>query len=232
MCHCGIELTWLPAVITWFYNWQTFITGVMALVAAGLAARPVLKQLALMRTQNNVMVRETIGHMVVALDAQRASMNEIIAKPLSEIDGDIEYHEQYGPPPSIHEWYSAAHSKANGLFRHLRSLFIQSQDAEIVERSKDALLEAAEKLAATLSDICQPIYATIHVTEYEWTEQELAERNAKAEGAENQLAAAVDAVSAATRDLRAAYANQRAVLVRQLRVIDDGLLNSVTLKES
>lgn len=232
MCHCGIELAWLPSVIAWVHRWETLITGFMALGAAFVALQPVRKQLALMRAQNNVMVRETIGHMVVALDAQRARMNEIVAKPLSEIDGDIEYHEQYGPPPSIHEWYSAAHSKANGLFRHLRSLFVQSQDAEIVESSKDALLEAVEKLADTLSDICQPIYATIHVTEYEWSDEQEAAANAKAGVAEHQLEAVVDAVSTAVRDLREAYANQRAVLVRRLRVIDDGLLDGIALQES
>jgi hypothetical protein len=233
MCHWGIELTWLDwnAVVAWLNKWQTFITGVMALGAAFVALQPVRKQLALMRAQNNVMVRETIGQMVVALDTQRDRMREIATKPLSDISGNLDYFEQVGPPAGMEEWYCETHSKANGLYRELRALFAQSQDVEGVQSSKDALLGAAEKLADDMSDICQPIYYTIHVTEYEWTDEQLAVANAKAKVAEAEIEATVAAVSAAVRHLNAAYADQRAVLVRQLRVIDDGLLNGLALKE-
>ncbi|WIA55181.1 hypothetical protein N6H05_19425 [Sphingobium sp. WTD-1] len=229
-----IDFSWVNwnAIGTWFFNWQTLITGFMALGAAFVALQPVRKQLALMRAQNNVMVRETIGHMVVTLDAQCDRMREIATKPISDISNDLEYHEQVGPPSGIEQWYSATHSKANGLYRELRALFAQSQDVEAVESSKDALLGAAEKLADAMSDICQPIYATIHVTEYEWTDEQEAAAYAKAKVAETEIEATVAAVSVAFHDLKAAYADQRAVLVRQLRVIDDGLLNGVALKEN
>ncbi|MFC0683420.1 hypothetical protein [Novosphingobium clariflavum] len=231
MCHCGIELDWLPSVIAWLDKWQTLITGFMALGAAFVALQPVRKQLALMRAQNNVMVRETIGHMITQLDQHRASLDEITGKTISEISSSLWHFEQYGPK-GIDEWASATHSSFNTVQEGLKALFITAHDVAAVESQKEHLLAVSAELSSCLWDIVAPVYAVMWPEENTWTDEESKAADVRAVEAQKELEDRNAAVSLAIRQLREAYANQRAVLVRQLRVIDDGLLNGVALKET
>lgn len=231
MCHCDIELAWLPDFFKWLDKWQTLVAAFMALGAAGLAWYPVNKQLGLMRAQNKVMVRETIGHMIIQLDQHRASLDEITDKTVSEISSSLWHFEHYGPK-GIDEWASSTHSSFNTVQERLKALFITSHDVEAVESQKEHLLTVAGELSSCLWDIVAPVYAVMFPEDNTWTDEESAAADVRAVEAQKELEDRNAAVSLAIRQLREAYANQRAVLVRQLRVIDDGLLNGVALKES
>ena len=228
-----IDLSWLnwKAVGDWLYNWQTLITGFMALVAAFVALQPVRKQLKLMRAQNNVMVRDTIGQMITQLDQHRASLDEITDKTLSEISSSLYHFERYGPK-GIDEWASSTHSSFNTVQERLKALFITSHDVEAVERQKEHVLAVSAELSGCVWDIVAPVYVLMFPEDNTWTDEESAAADVRAVEAQKELEDRNAAVSLAIRQLREEYANQRAVLVRQLRVIDDGLLNGVALKES
>lgn len=129
-----IDLSWLnwKAVGDWLYNWQTLITGFMALVAAFVALQPVRKQLKLMRAQNNVMVRDTIGQMITQLDQHRASLDEITDKTVSEIS-------------------SSLYAQAGMVGLHARDLFIDGKMSLLTPIAHGPL-----RIGASLSGGAQP----------------------------------------------------------------------------
>lgn len=54
-----------------FYAWQTLITGLLALLAAYLAGRPVWRQLTSLQIQSALMERETLTTRVAAIESRR-----------------------------------------------------------------------------------------------------------------------------------------------------------------
>lgn len=212
-------------------KWQTLITGFMALGAAVVALGPVKKQLALMRAQNNVMVRETIGHMITQLDVHRDRVDEIISKPVTDIHSALWHFETYGDK-GIEEWASQTHSAFNSAESELKALFITSHDVEAVEQEKDNLLSVVNVLSRCLWDVVAPTYADMFPEDNDWTEDERAAAVSRSIEARKELDDKASNVSQVIRQLKDTYANQRAVLVRQLRVIDDGLLSGVPLQET
>ena len=217
-------MTYLDCFVHWLDKWQTLITGILALIAAGLALRPVYKQLALMRAQNNVMVRETIGHMILQLDAHRDRVHEITGKRLTDVHSAIYRFENYGETKGIGEWASQQQSEFTSAESELKTLFIQSHDVEAIEDQKAALLASVQDFSGVLWDIYAPDYAFMFPEDCNWSDEERAAAVVRSSEAEKELDAKASSVSAAVRQLNEAYAAQRAGLVRRLRVIDDRLL--------
>lgn len=214
---------WAIAV-KFLYDWQTLITGVMALGAATVALGPVKKQLSLMRAQNNVMVRDTIGHMILQLDAHRDRVHEITAKRLNDIHSSIHYFDHNGIPSGIGEWASQQQGEFSGVATELKALFVTSQDIEAIEGVKAAVLITIDRLTGVLWDIHAPDYAFMFPEDCNWTEEEETAAAVRSGEAQGELDDAASAVSASIRQLNTAYAEQRAALVRRLRIIDDRLL--------
>ncbi|ALR21884.1 hypothetical protein [Sphingobium baderi] len=217
-------MTYWDCFVHWLDKWQTLITGALALGAAFYAGRPVYRQLALMRAQNNVMVRETIGDMILQLDTHRNRVGEITAKRLTDVHSAIYRFDNYGETKGIDEWASQQHSEFIGADSELKALFIQSHDVEAIEVQKAALLAAVDAFSGVLWDIYAPHYAFMFPEDCNWSDAEHASAVARSSEAEKELDSNASAVSAAVRQLYEAYAEQRAGLVRRLRVIDDGLL--------
>ena len=218
-------MTYWDCFVDWLDKWQTLITGALALGAAYYAGRPVYRQLALMRAQNNVMVRETIGHMIQQLDAHRDRVQEITAKRLTDVHSAIYRFDNYGETKGIDEWAHQQHGEFVSAESELKALFVTSHDVEAVEERKADLLAAVNDLSGILWDIQAPHYEFMFPEDCNWSDEERATAVARSSEAENELDATAGAVSAAVKQLYDAYAQQRAGLVRRLRVIDDSLLS-------
>lgn len=211
-------------IANFLYNWQTLITGGLALGAAYYAGRPVYRQLALMRAQNNVMVRETIGHMILQLDAYRDRVHDIMSKRLVEVHTAVHHFTEYGQTNNIDEWANQTQTEFWHAHSELKALFVQSRDVEAIEGRKAALLASIELFTGICWDIYRPEYATWHPEECNWTDEEWETFNARSNEAKKEIDDAASAVSVAVRLLNEAYAEQRVGLVQRLRIIDDSLL--------
>lgn len=205
-------------------HWQTLATGILALGAAFWAGRPVYHQLKLMRLQNNVMVRSTIGDMVLQLDAHANSVERITKKPLHDIHYAVYNFERFGPPKVFGEWASQEESSFRTVDTELKALFVQSLDVQEIEDCKAALLAAVDGLTTVLWEIYLPDYAENFPEDINWTDEERAAANARSTAAEGEVEDKANAVSHAVRHLKEAYAGQRAALICRLRLIDDSLL--------
>ena len=228
MCHCGIDFMWVywAGIRQWLFDWQTLITGFMALGAAFAALQPVRKQLALMRAQNNVMVRDTIGHMITQIDVHCERMNEITGKPITGVHTGLYHYEQYGDRGFEH-WAAETSSEVTTMHHKLKDLFITAHDVAAVEQEKNRLLGAVSNLSSCFQDIVAPILATVFPPDDPITEEKMKALDMRAVEARKELDVRASHASMVIRQLREAYASHRATLVHQLRVIDDGLLKDL-----
>ncbi|OAN99985.1 hypothetical protein A8B75_19175 [Sphingomonadales bacterium EhC05] len=217
-------MSYFDIFVAFMDKWQTLITGSLAFGAAFFALRPVYKQLSLMRAQNNVMVRSTIGEMILQLDAHREGVHKIVAKRLTDMQSNLYHFDNHGVPNSVCDWANDRHNDFGIVQASLKALFITSHDVQSIEGQKAELLFAVNQLEETLWVIYRPEYADRNPEECNWTDEEIAAANASSSEAVNELESKTAGVSAATHQLYAAYETQRAALVRRLRVIDDRLL--------
>lgn len=231
MSQCGIEvaLAGWSDIVAWLDKWQTLITGFMALGAAVVALQPVRKQLALMRTQSKVMFRETIGKMITQLDLHCESMSKITEKPVSDIHSSLWHFEQNGDK-GIEHWGYETSSKIDRMQFELKTLFVTAHDVAAVEKEKDNLLSVVRNLSSNLRDMVAPISATFFHERTALSEEEMTALDARSVKARKELDDRVSQVSMLIQQLSDAYTNQRVVLVRQLRVIDDEILNRASPK--
>ncbi len=210
--------------VDFLYRWQTLITGVLALVAAFVALRPVYGQLKLMREQNKVMLRTTISDMMVGLDRDLAFTHEILNERFSRIAQDLGYFEDHGDPPSIAEWASERHGDIRSVIRELKESFFRNRDVMPIEENKGDLILALDDLSECLDAIYTPHWHWIH-PDHEWTEDEEKEAFANAKKSEDEVRDKVRRVAVAATRLSAAREGQRAVYSHRLREIDDTLLD-------
>lgn len=205
------------------FRWQTLITGVLALIAAFVALRPVYGQLKLMREQNKVMLRSTINEMMVSLDRDLASTHEIIDKRFGQVAQDLGYFEDHGDPPSIAEWASERDESICAVIRELKESFFRNHDVEPVEEYKGDLILALDDLSECLDAIYTPQWHWTH-PDHGWSEDEEKKAIEKAKTAEKEVRDKVRRVAVAAARLSAAREGQRAVYSHRLRAIDDDLL--------
>ncbi|MCE7798199.1 hypothetical protein LWE61_16795 [Sphingobium sufflavum] len=212
------------AIAVWLNQWQTMITGGLALLAAFIAVRPVYRQLALMRAQNSVMVRGTVVEMIRQLDADSARVPEIIRKPLAEVHSSLQYFEAHGRQPSHFAWIDDQTQTFGRVSTAFLAFSLASYDVETIEGKKHVMSEALGALYNAFWTIHLPEYADRSPEDFNWSDEQSAAALKDANKAEATLPYVAGKVSAAFRDLDAAYDYQRAVLLRRLRKIDDSLL--------
>lgn len=210
--------------VSFLDKWQTLITGLLALLAAFLALRPVYGQLRLMREQNSVMLRSTINDMMVSLDRDLASTHDIIHTRISRVSQDLGYFDDHGNPPSIAEWASERESEIRAVIGELKERFFRNHDVMPIEDYKGDLILALDDLAECLDAIFTPQWHWTH-PDHEWTEDQEKEAVANAKKAEEEVRDKVRRVGVAGARLSAARESQRAVYSRRLRKIDDALLD-------
>lgn len=219
-------MIYLECFVEWLNKWQTLITGVMALVAAYFALKPVKRQLALMRTQNNVMFRDAISDMIVRSDAHRGDVFEVMSKRMTELNNTMSYYEYHERDYKFDDWCGEQHSEFLTAEWELKNVFARSHDVDAIEARKSELLLALRSFCDVLWDAHAPTYGEHHEDEFSWTPEEWQERVKRSREVVggNEIDEHVSAVSIALRQLTEAFADQRSSLVRRLRTIDDSLL--------
>jgi len=215
-----IELSTITAEVG---EWQTLLTGFLAIAAAYWAARPVYQQIGLMRAQNNVMVRATIGEMVLQLDVHLNCLEAIISKPVNDIQSSLNYYNQNGPGIDC-EWVSQTIQEFGRVETELKALFSLSRDVQALEDAKLELLAAIDTLDSCLRTVFLPEDADRFPEQYNWSDEQRSDAYAAATLAEGELQGRSAGVGVAAQRLKKAYINQKAVLVGRLRTIDDQLL--------
>ncbi len=208
----------------WLNKWQTLIAGILALAAAIWALRPVYKQLALARAQNDAVPREKVGEMILQLDSHAAEVFSIMSKRMVDLNNNLGWYEVHEKDYKFDEWCGEQQQEFMHAGMELKTAFARSHDVEVVEARKADLLAAVEALNGVLWEIHAPEYFSRFEEECSWTDEERQAANARSNQAAGEVEDYATKTSAAFRHLNEAFAEQRRSLVSRLRVIDDRLL--------
>lgn len=137
------------------YDYQTLITGVGAIGAAYIAARPVYSQLSMMRTQSDGVLREMLLQRQLevrqAHDASQKKVGERLSKLAEEYYWDEAPDELRLSEPQAHFYGQHISGAASWLRRHY-----QWRDNVEAEGAKNDLVEKLDRLIHILNDISAP----------------------------------------------------------------------------
>jgi ABC-type nickel/cobalt efflux system permease component RcnA len=193
------------------YNFQTLLTGVVAILVAILGAIFVWRQLKDTNLQARISHRETLATLLRAALHRYAEVEKSIREPLSTA-GRIT-SDPIGEPAEI-EPEDAHHLEGmfHGVLNWYLIVLADTEHADI-ETRKVALREALQRLVQTLGEAHWADHNNQHDEDHDFSDPEWAEVLARCEQAKIDASARVSDVGAAYRKLQ--EAQQR--WVRSLR---------------
>lgn len=139
----------VSGLCTFIYDYQTLIGSGVALLAAYVAVRPVYEQLELSRTQANGALREMLLGRQLEVEQAHAAISERVETPIRQTFQPDHWEEQ----ALISEHRALQDSQ--GLSRSYGWLKGEYhwRDSQAVEKEKDKLAEALNKLRVVLDEI-------------------------------------------------------------------------------
>jgi hypothetical protein len=214
------------------YNYQTLITGVLALTAAAIASVPVFAQVRMARAQSAVMTREVLIQRLRNVGARQRMVAGIVSAITDDFTRAI-YPDSDGGEADIHpEWANNAGQEVHFAVAKLKKIQRSRVDPAEINSERENLILVAEKLAECLNYIPVPGEAPWEDGELGMSEEEQANEEAKADAqaksAEGELTGKIVAVKRAGKLLDDAYTNLLEALRTQLRRIDDSILERET----
>jgi hypothetical protein len=199
---CSTAIAFGYAVGQWIYDFQTLITGVLAIGAAYYATRPVWRQLKDSNLQTRIMHRETLAVQLREAEERAARVAKAIDDPLwlaGQLTSDPE-----GEPIKIGE--EDAHGVEQKIRGRLDWYLVTLRDTEDtkIEEAKATLKAALDSLTDTLSDVYWPAANDQSGEDYSLSDEKWAEMLRKAEASKTLAAEKVSAAWGANRALKAA----------------------------
>jgi hypothetical protein len=202
------------------YDWQTLVTGLLALLAAIIAARPVWRQIRSLQIQSAVMARDTLLMRVAALEAQRDTTRTRITGITSDFVRRIYPYEWETEPDINPGWAAEAEQIVNQVVTALTALQETSLDGELIDTKRRATIQQAKELSACLSEIYMPDSGILDDPELNLTEEQIAAATAAATRAEGNLEQRISAVKKGGDALDAAFQAGLERLRDRIRQID------------
>lgn len=203
------------------YNYQTLITGILAIGAAWYAGAPVWRQLKDSNLQTRIMHRETLAIRLREAEERAARVAKAIDDPLwkaQDVTSDpagepleISEHDAFGVEQLIEgrlDWYLVT---------------LEGTEDAPVEEAKAALKSALKDLTDTLSDVHWPAHNDQSGEDYSMTDTEWAEVLQKAEDGKKLATAKVSAAWKANRALKDAQQASIDGLRRQIAALDQSI---------
>lgn len=201
----------LTTVGCFIYDFQTLLTGAVAIGVAIIAGIPVWRQLKDTNLQTRISHRETLATLLRDALARFAKVQTALREPLSMADRLTFYPD--GEPIQI-EAEGAHHLEQtfNGLLDWYLVVLADTEHADIEDRKTD-LKSAIEKLVSTLTDAHWAEHNFQQDEDHNISDEEWAKIEARCAEAKIEASSRVSAVSTAYR----ALADAQEAWVRSLR---------------
>jgi hypothetical protein len=219
----GACWTGLKALGQFIKEFQSLLAGLMALLAAVIALRPVYKQLHVNQVQTAIAARELLFGRARTIEHRRKVAAEAIRKITSDFMARLYQGNPGGEPDVGPHWAHEADQIVGQVIEEFQLQQSGMGDREAIDEMRILLIQAATKLKSCLTDIHQ-----IHSYDFDdpdngWTPERTREEVAAAEAAskeaEKHLDAKIGAVTKSGKDLDAAYVaelDEIRVRVRQI----------------
>jgi hypothetical protein len=211
-------------IYEWVRDWQTLITGLLALLAAYFAARPVWRQLTSLQIQSALMERDTLITRVAAIESRRDIAREKIEAITRRLTGGMFVSEDnLDINPA---WAEDAEPLVNAVVAILTAHQEASLDGELIDTKRRAVIQHAKELSGCLSDIHAPYSQDFHSPDLEinLTNEQIADAEAKADAAaaraKHNLSQRISAVRKSGDELDVAFKTSLGQLRARIRQID------------
>jgi hypothetical protein len=203
------------------YEWQTLTTGVLALIAASLAAWPVWRQLRSLKVQSAVVARDTLVMRVAAIESRRDATRQKMRSITAEFMARLHPYDNGTEPPDINTlWAHEAEQIADGVVAILIAHQETSLDGELIDVKRKVAIQQAKTLSDCLSKIHTPDSADLEGPDWNLTKDEIAAVTDEGERAERDLEDRISAVGKSADDLDAAFRAGLEQLRSRIRRID------------
>ena len=225
----GLTASHLLSVIwagagTFIYNYQTLITGILAIGAAWYAGAPVWRQLKDSNLQTRIMHRETLAIRLREAEERAARVAKAIDDPLWQAQRVTS--DPAGEPVEIgeHDAFGVEQTILGTLDWYLVTL--EGTEDAPVEAAKAALKSALKDLTDTLSDVHWPAHNDQTGEDYSMTDEEWAEVLRRAAEGAKLATVKVSAAWKANRSLKDAQQASIDGLRRQIAALDQSIARS------
>ena len=216
---------WLACLAGWAYDWQTLITGVLAILAALIAARPVWRQLTILQLQSEAAARETLIMRVAAINSRR----ETTRREVQHITDEFIAYSRDDETPVEEDLNSEAAMSLEAVVRAVTSILISHQetsfDGEMIDTARKAAIQRAKALEACLNAIHTPN----SIDDYYLTRDQVAELVEASERARKHLQSRISALGKSAEELDTAFEASLEQLRMRIRRIDMLLLGTPTV---
>lgn len=203
------------------YDWQTLITGVLAVIGALIAARLVWRQLRSMEIQSALMVRDTLVTRVATIETRRDTTHQKMRTITAEFMGRLHpYDDGEGPPDINPIWADEAEQITDGVVSFLAAHQETSLDGELIDAKRKVAIQQAKALSDCLNKISAPTRADLAGPELGLTEEDIAAIQEDGAHAERDLESHISAVAKGADDLDAVFETRLKQLRSRLRRID------------
>lgn len=206
---------------TFIYNYQTLITGILAIGAALYAGAPVWRQLKDSNLQTRIMHRETLAIRLREAEERAARVAKAIDDPLWKAQ-DVT-SDPAGEPLEIgeHDAHGVEQMILGRLDWYLDTL--EGTEDAPVEEAKTALKVALKDLTDTLSNVHWPAHNDQSGEDYSMSDEKWAEVLQRAEDGKKLATAKVIAAWKANRALKDAQQASIDGLRRQIAALDQSI---------
>jgi hypothetical protein len=211
-------------------EWQTLITGFLAIAAALIAAQPVRRQLSRMNIQASVMARDVLAKRLSATELRRARTKKHLAVITTDFIRQI-YTGEGSEPEFNAEWAFAAESMADRTITALSAYQESKADSVSIDKIRKKVLRSARKLSKCLSAIHAPDSTDLDDPEYALSETQKNDIRKRAANACTQLPDKISAVERYADLLDQAYSSELEKLRKRIREIDDLIVRDEVEKE-
>ena len=202
------------------YGWQTLITGLLALFAATVAARPGWKQLKILEVQTGVLARDALDARLAAIRAREKGVHRNLVLLTDKLMQDLFPLDDEREPDISPDWAFDAQQAVRAAIDDLVLQQETSFDGELIDVARDAVIRKAGALLEYLATIHLPFSRDLDLPPWNYSMTQIAEARAVGKLAEGRLTHCLAAVSAARRSLEGAFAAGLERLRSRIRHLD------------
>lgn len=205
------------------FAYQTLITGLVALAAAGAAAWVAWRQLGRMTIQSNGLVRAALQEQLQGAVRRQRAMIEGLAKISQDIQSRIWEVETY-QGQSIHpEWAASRENECDALLERMKKFRDRQLGTAVIDAKVEIAEAALSKLSMTLATIHRPVSTDQHDEDRSYTDRQWKEIEQQAAQAEEELSSVADRYSETIKPIDEAFAEEIKLLRSRIKKIDEHL---------
>jgi hypothetical protein len=219
----------LKALGLFIKAFKSLLAGLMALVAAVIALRPVYKQLHVNQVQTAIATREVLFGRTRTVEHRRKVIANAIRKITSDFLARLYQGDPNGEPDIDINWAFEADQVVGQVIEEFQLQQTGMGDREAIDEKRGDLIQSAMELRHCLTDIHQYHSYNFDDPDNGWSPEETKKQLARAEvaskEAEKRLDAKIHAVTKSGKDLDDAYVAELGEIRIRVRQINKLILN-------